>query len=277
MSNFTVRQNVTLLCLSLSAFRFVQIQAARLPVNGSLGQSVSLSMGISHGSKVYEVEWKRLSSKYRIVRWTNGIIKYFEAEEFKKRFKLHPEDLSLQISELQREDTGVYEVSVVLDSGKESSQTVQLDVYESVTGTSITIDQNRRNCNMTLTCSVNTGNHVSFGWWRGSEALRNDSTHHRSKTGEELQLYFTGEPKDSVYRCEARNPVSEDTAQITLRDVCNITVNDSSKLSSVIVPVVLLIIFFLLLVSVFLYLYIRRAGKNGMLRFGKASKAGGEP
>ncbi|XP_041036595.1 signaling lymphocytic activation molecule-like [Carcharodon carcharias] len=189
-------------------------------------------MGISHGSKLYEVEWKRISSKHRIVRWTNGIIKYFHTEEYKKRFKVHPEDLSLQISELQREDTGVYEVSVVLDSGKESSQTVQLDVYESVTGTNITIDQNRRNCNMTLTCSVNTGDHISFRWWRGGEALRNDSTHHLSKTGEELQLYFTGEPKDSVYRCEARNPVSEDTAQITLRDVCNITVNASPSYSS---------------------------------------------
>ncbi|XP_078391356.1 SLAM family member 5-like [Cetorhinus maximus] len=211
-----------LVCCSLAlSVSLIQSQAARLPVNGSLGQSVSLSMGIPHGSKIDQIEWKRNSPRIKIARWVNGIIKYFGNEEFKKRIKLHPEDFSLQISDLQREDAGVYEASVTLYSGDVSSRTVQLDVYEPVTGTNIRIDQYTRNCNLTLSCSVNTGDDISFRWWRGGEALGNDSTHHLSKTGEELQLHFTGEPEDSVYRCEARNPVSEGTAQITLRDVCN--------------------------------------------------------
>ncbi|XP_078391354.1 SLAM family member 5-like isoform X2 [Cetorhinus maximus] len=262
MSNFTVRKIVTLLCLSVSAFRFVQSQAARLPVNGSLGQSVSLSMEISHGSKIDQIEWKRTSPRIKIARWVNGIIKYFGNEEFKKRIKLHPEDFSLQISDLQREDAGVCEVSVTLYSGDESSRTVKLDVYEPVTGTNIRIDQNRTTCNLTLSCSVNTGDDISFRWWRGGEALGNDSTHHLSKTGEELQLHFTGEPEDSVYRCEARNPVSEGTAQITLRDVCNAIDPDSSKSSPVIMPVLIPILLFFLLACVFLYLYMRRAASK---------------
>ncbi|XP_078391360.1 CD48 antigen-like [Cetorhinus maximus] len=211
-----------LVCCSLAlSVSPVQSQAARLPVNGSLGQSVPLSMGIPHGSKNDEVEWWQIITNLKIAKWENGIIKYYGREEFKKRNKLHPEDFSLQISDLQREDAGVYEVSVILYSGDESSRTVQLDVYEPVTGTNIRIDQYTRNCNLTLSCSVNTGDDISFRWWRGGEALGNDSTHHLSKTGEELQLHLTGEPEDSVYRCEARNPVSEGTAQITLRDVCN--------------------------------------------------------
>ncbi|XP_078391357.1 CD48 antigen-like [Cetorhinus maximus] len=211
--------NVCVTCKLLNHSSHVQSQAARLPVNGSLGQSVSLSPQIPHGSKNDQIEWTL--PRFKIARWTNGIIKYFGHEEFKRRIKLHPEDFSLQISDLRREDAGVYEVSVTLDSGNKSSRTVQLDVYEPVTGTNIRIDQYTRNCNLTLSCSVNTGDDISFRWWRGGEALGNDSTHHLSKTREELQLYFTGETNNSVYRCEARNPVSEDTAQITLRDVCN--------------------------------------------------------
>ncbi|XP_078391355.1 natural killer cell receptor 2B4-like [Cetorhinus maximus] len=230
-------------------------------------------MGIPHGSKVDQIEWKRNSPRIKIVRWTNGIIKYFHTEEFKKRTKLYPEDFSLQLSDLQREDAGVYEVSVTLDSGDVSSRTVQLDVYEPVTGTNIRIDQYMRNCNLTLSCSVNTGDDISFRWWRGGEALGNDSTHHLSKTGEELQLHLTGEPEDSVYRCEARNPVSEDTAQITLRDVCNGIDPDSSSCSSpCLVKLTISVIVLTSLLSVILIVHVISRTSKGTGLGGKGTR-----
>ncbi|XP_038656735.1 T-lymphocyte surface antigen Ly-9-like [Scyliorhinus canicula] len=197
------------LALSLSVF---QNQAARLPVNGSLGQSISLSPVIPHGLMDVEVIWKRSSRRLRIARYSKKHVSYFGSEDYQKRIKFHPGNFSLQISDLQREDAGSYEVVLTKVSGVETPETIQLDVYEPVTGTKISYKL-IENCNLTLTCSVNTGDNISFRWWRGQEALRNGSSHHLSDNGQELQLHFTEETNDAVYVCEARNPVSEGTAQ----------------------------------------------------------------
>ncbi|XP_078087788.1 SLAM family member 5-like [Mustelus asterias] len=207
------------LALSVSIF---QNQAARLPVNGSLGQSVYLSLENPHGLKIDEVFWKRSSPRLRVARYMKGHVEYFGAEDYKKRIKLHPGNFSLQISDLRRADPGDYEVIVTGNSGVENTERVKLEVYEPVTGTKISC-QITENCNITLSCSVNTGDSTSFSWWMGQEALGNDSIHHLSDNGQESQLHFTLETNDTVYKCEARNPVSEDTAHIKLSDVCNVT------------------------------------------------------
>ncbi|XP_059498846.1 SLAM family member 5-like isoform X1 [Stegostoma tigrinum] len=231
--------------LIISAFCVGQSQSFYPPVNGSLGQSVSLSVEVPNNTTVSEVSWTQSSTKTKIVGLARGSIEYFGSEEYKKRIYFHPGNFSLQISDLRREDTGQYEVTVTVTSGKQKIETVQLDVYEAVTGTNVNIG-NITNCNVTLRCSVNAGSNVSFTWWRGQEALGNELTHRVFENGESSQLLFTAEPNERAVRCEASNPVSHKTAEIKLEDVCKGSVSDFSTYLPYVAPIV--VILFLCLV-----------------------------
>ncbi|XP_067834893.1 CD48 antigen-like [Heptranchias perlo] len=232
----------SLVCVFLFAICVGEIQTLRPPVNGTLGQSIVLPVGIPPTPEDVEVVWKRKEPDARIARYMNKNVETFGTEEYTGRIKFHPENYSLQISDLQREDSGVYEVIVTGALGRETSELVRLDVYERVSGTNITATVTQGICNITLTCSVTSGNLTSFRWWRGREELGNDSNHYLSGHGEELRIYYTSDVKESVYRCEAWNPVSNDTAQIKLSDVCNITVSGTQSSTATVVIVLMLVI-----------------------------------
>ncbi|XP_051890849.1 carcinoembryonic antigen-related cell adhesion molecule 5-like [Pristis pectinata] len=209
----------SLLCV-VFAIRVAGTGASSPTVNGTLGHSVSLTPGIWVAQDVAQVVWRRTSPRTRIVEYSKGDISSFGSEEYKQRVTLHLKNFSLEIRDLQREDTGNYEVTVTASSGAQSLKTVQLVVYEPVSGTYIMVQYTSKNCNLNLTCSVTSGDPTSFMWWRGGEAVGNDSPHHLWEHGETVEIHHTAEVEDVVYRCEARNPVSEGTAQIRLVDVC---------------------------------------------------------
>ncbi|XP_072354376.1 CD48 antigen-like [Scyliorhinus torazame] len=240
------------LALSVSAFQ----SQARLLVNGSLGQSASLSPEIRHGKLDIEVVWRRTSPKLQIARYIMERVHYYGSEDYKKRIKLHPGNFSLQISDVQREDAVGYEVFVTRDSGEETRESFQLDVYEPVTGTEIK-QKITDNCTMTLTCSVNTGDHISFRWWRGQTALINNSSHHLSTNGQELQFHVTEDTNGTVYMCEARNPVSEGTAQFNMSGVCKgIKPAEQSYHSPCTVKMIISVIILTILLSVIVIIHV---------------------
>ncbi|XP_067834957.1 SLAM family member 5-like isoform X2 [Heptranchias perlo] len=245
----------SLVCVFLFAICVGEIQTLHPPVNGSLGQSIILPVGITVGSKDVEVVWKRKTPNVRIARYMNKNVETFGTDVYTRRIKLLPENYSLQISDLQREDSGVYEVIVTGKLGQENPELVRLDVYERVSGTNITATVTQGICNITLTCSVTSGNLTSFRWWRGREELGNDSNHYLSGYGEELRIYYTSDVKESVYRCEAWNPVSKDTAQIKLSDVCNITVSGTQSSTATVVIVVIVLMLVILLAGLLFILY----------------------
>ncbi|XP_072133950.1 SLAM family member 5-like [Mobula birostris] len=223
--------------------------ASPTTVNRARGHSVSLPSGISVGPDVAGVEWNRVSPRNMIVKYSEGKVSYFGPEEYKRRITFHPGDFSLEIHDLWREDSGDYEVMFVAVSGAESITTVRLEVYEPVSGTHITVQNITGTCELTLTCSVTSGDHTSFRWWRGGEAVVNDRTHHLWGHGETLKVHHTAESEAVVYRCEARNPVSVDTAQIRLGDVCKLDKSAERsclcgcRLRATVIAVLLLILF----------------------------------
>ncbi|XP_060679511.1 SLAM family member 5-like [Hemiscyllium ocellatum] len=269
--NFNTRWASVLLVALLSAFCVVQSEDIHLSVDGSLGQSVSLPMVIHNRSMGNEIVWIQSSPRIKIARYIDGHVKYFGSEEYKKRIHLHPENFSLQINDLQREDAGNYEVIVTPDSGKEISERVRLAVYEPVTGAAIHVGNAARwNCNVTLRCSVTTGSNVSYTWWTGPEIPGKDSAHRLSGDGESLQVLFTGETNDSVVRCEARNPVSHRTAQIILRDVCH---GNVPELSTGLSYLPLLLVIVLLVVALCLvWFWMKRAALRKTCLCCEASK-----
>ncbi|XP_072886354.1 SLAM family member 5-like [Hemitrygon akajei] len=192
-------------------------------VTGTQGHSVSLRPGIPVGPDIPEVQWICLSPRIKIVKYLNGSITYFSNDQYKNRITFHPGNVSLEIRDLRRNDTGDYEVIVTAaSSGAEKKTIVRLEVYEPVSGANILVQNINGTYNLTLTCSVTSGNPTSFSWWRRGEVTGDNSSHHFWKHGEMIQVHCTAEIEDVVYRCEASNPISEDTAQVRLGNVCNL-------------------------------------------------------
>ncbi|XP_032898071.1 SLAM family member 5-like [Amblyraja radiata] len=194
--------------------------AAAGTVTGARGHSVSLPAGITVTPDITGLVWRRKSPRFKIAEYSNGKINYFNIN-YKGRVTLHPRNFSLEIRDLRREDAGEYEATFGTSSGDETQARVRLEVYEPVAGTQIKAENITETCNFTLTCYVTSGDSISFTWWR--EAVGNDSTHHLVGHGKTIQVHHTAEVGDVVYRCEARNPVSEGTAQIRLKNICKQT------------------------------------------------------
>ncbi|XP_059827366.1 HEPACAM family member 2-like isoform X1 [Hypanus sabinus] len=220
-----------LLSVSLLAICMAGSGAAPLTVTGTLGQSASLPPGIPDEMDVAEFVWKRNVSA--VVLYVKGNITYFGSEDFRSRLTLDLVSFSLQIRNLRREDAGDYEALVTSGSGAEHRVTMRLEVYEPVSGTHIKVQNMTGNCDLTLTCSVTSGSPTSFSWWRGGEAVGNDDTHHLWEHNQTVSIHHTGKVNDANYRCEVRNPISQDTANIWLRDLCNITTKESSGLTMI--------------------------------------------
>ncbi|XP_059806617.1 SLAM family member 8-like [Hypanus sabinus] len=194
-------------------------------VTGTQGHSVSLHPGIPVGPDIPEVEWSRVWPRNRIVKYSNGNINYYGNGLYKNRITFHPGNVSLEIRDLRREDSGEYDVIyTATSSGDEYKTKVRLEVYEPVSGANITVQNITRTCNLTLTCSVTSGNPTSFSWWRRGDVTGDNSSHHFWRHGETIQIHCTAEIGDVVYRCEASNPISEDTAQVRLENVCNLDI-----------------------------------------------------
>ncbi|XP_078277103.1 T-lymphocyte surface antigen Ly-9-like [Rhinoraja longicauda] len=219
MWHLSLRRIPSLLWVSLITVCAAGTGAAAGTVTGARGHSVSLPAGITVAPDDGNVEWRQTSPKTVIAKYSNGNIKYYDTN-YTGRVTLHRGNFSLEIRDLRREDAGDYEVNVVTSTGSETLAKVRLEVYEPVAGTHIHAQYITGICNFTLTCSVTSGDPTSFRWWRGGEALRNDSTHHLRGHGETVEVHHTEEVGDVVYKCEARNPVSEGTAEIRLMDVC---------------------------------------------------------
>ncbi|XP_072135131.1 uncharacterized protein [Mobula birostris] len=99
-------------------------------VNGTRGLSVSLHPGIPVGPDIAQLVWRRMSPRVKIVTYANKISDYYGSEEYKRRITLHPGSFSLEIRDLQREDTGDYEVTVTASSRAQTQNRMRLEVYE---------------------------------------------------------------------------------------------------------------------------------------------------
>ncbi|XP_051890854.1 uncharacterized protein LOC127580912 [Pristis pectinata] len=99
-------------------------------VNGFRGHSVSLCPRIMDSSEIYEVLWRRLSPQTRIASHLGKSTTYFGPEGYQQRVTLYPGDFSLEIRDLQTEDTGDYEMTVTANSGAETTERVRLEVSE---------------------------------------------------------------------------------------------------------------------------------------------------
>ncbi|XP_059805890.1 T-lymphocyte surface antigen Ly-9-like isoform X3 [Hypanus sabinus] len=97
-------------------------------VKGAWGQRVSLPAGITSGLDISHLVWRSVGT--RITEYANSTIFYFGPEEYKRRITLHPENFSLEISDLRREDAKDYEVTVTASSGAQTQKGMRLEVFD---------------------------------------------------------------------------------------------------------------------------------------------------
>ncbi|KAL7841727.1 hypothetical protein SRHO_G00254180 [Serrasalmus rhombeus] len=180
------------------------------------------------------------------------IITDYDSERFRDRLQLNRTSGSLTIRNISREDSGLYKLLEFIITGKISVWSFSVDVYAAVLKPVIRNQAEfkrsvslRESCSPL--CSVEKGKDVSLAWYEEKERISSISS---SDSSERLYLPLNKtNPDCSTYTCVAANPVSTQTTQLDITELCyNNTVSGtkgprdlSKSLAAVLTPVGLIV------------------------------------
>ncbi|XP_072354377.1 SLAM family member 5-like [Scyliorhinus torazame] len=247
----------------------LSVKTPDYPVNGSLGQSVWLPVEINPIPKDAEITWKFIgSTEITIARYDTSIdrTKIFPGRVAGRVQMLV--NFTLQINGLERNDEGIYTVS--LESSTNQQNQLSLHVYEPVSKPRVELINTTISevCNVTLRCSVERGDRVSYSWSPVGDFDRDDSVQPVSRNMEQLEV-SVGMSGSINYRCTVQNPVSEESAAFSQGEPCQHTQTDSNNLLEaatniipIIVKISIFIIFFIITIII-IALYQKSHQKSG--------------
>ncbi|XP_037388940.1 CD48 antigen-like [Pygocentrus nattereri] len=176
------------------------------------------------------------------------IITDYYSERFRDRLQLNRTSGSLTIRNISREDSGVYKLHII--TGISSVWSFSVDVYAPVLKPVIRNQAEKRSVTLRESCSplcsVENGKDVSLSWYEEKERISSISS---SDSSERLYLPLNKtNPDCSTYTCVAANPVSTQTTQLDITNICCKSVSgtkgprDPSKsLAAVLTPVGLIV------------------------------------
>ncbi|KAL6466552.1 hypothetical protein MHYP_G00243560 [Metynnis hypsauchen] len=158
------------------------------------------------------------------------IITDYDSEKFRDRLQLNRTSGSLTIRNISREDSGVYKLQII--TGISSVWSFSVDVYAPVSKPVIGNQAEKRSASLRESCSplcsVENGKDVSLSWYEGKERISSISS---SDSSERLYLPLNKtNPDCSTYTCVAANPVSTQTTQLNITELCFI--NTGTKVPS---------------------------------------------
>ncbi|XP_058862045.1 CD48 antigen-like isoform X1 [Acipenser ruthenus] len=227
-------------------------------VKGIVGESVTLTVEIPNLQPDTEIDWRYGSEKtdWLIARVQRGRIEVYE-DRYKARLQTDNTTSALQISRLEKEDSGHYIVEVYRKI--KFQKIFLLSIYDAVPIPQVNRSSEARdNDYCILLCSVTESNNVLLSWQRNwTEVTQPSST---STTRLQLSNYeLQGENSTNTYACVASNPVHNHTVTFTPSDYCPSTaIKDSvsSWLSTeLIVRVLLFTLLTAALITVCVWLY----------------------
>ncbi|KAL6466542.1 hypothetical protein MHYP_G00243460 [Metynnis hypsauchen] len=148
------------------------------------------------------------------------IITDYYSERFRDRLQLNRTSGSLTIRNLSREDSGVYKLHII--TGSISVWSFSVDVYAPVLKPVIRNQAEKRSASLRESCSplcsVENGKDVSLSWYEEKERISITSS---SDSSERLYLPLNKtNPDCSTYTCVAANPVSSQTTQLNITELC---------------------------------------------------------
>ncbi|KAI4894153.1 hypothetical protein NFI96_010643 [Prochilodus magdalenae] len=143
------------------------------------------------------------------------IITDYDRDRFRDRLQLDRTSGSLTIRNISREDSGLYKL--LINTKHPSVQRYRIDVYAPVSGP--VINQTGKHSCSPL-CSVENGKDVNLSWYEGEERISSITS---TDSSERLYLPLNiTHLNGSTYTCVAANPVSNQTTQINIVELCNI-------------------------------------------------------
>ncbi|XP_066518003.1 SLAM family member 5-like isoform X5 [Hoplias malabaricus] len=143
-------------------------------------------------------------------------------EEFKNRLHWNSQSGLFTLSDLRMEDSGVYK----LESTKKPriTQYHQLNVYDKVSAprvTNTTTNSSSENKLCSLLCSVKNVKEMNLCWIKSSVILKQT---YSSNYNDTVHLPLEIQQRDhDKYSCVASNPVSNQTAVIYIKELCQIS------------------------------------------------------
>ncbi|XP_036438990.1 CD48 antigen-like [Colossoma macropomum] len=154
----------------------------------------------------------------------------YDSERFRDRLQLNRNSGSLTITNISREDSGVYKLHII--TGSISVWSFSVDVYAPVSKPTIRNQSEKCSVNpresCSPLCSVENGKDVSLSWYEEKERISRNSS---SDSSEHLYLPLNITNLNcSTYTCVADNPVSNQTTQLNITNICYInTVKDPNE------------------------------------------------
>ncbi|KAL7855578.1 hypothetical protein AOLI_G00191820, partial [Acnodon oligacanthus] len=145
----------------------------------------------------------------------------YDSERFRDRLQLNRTSGSLTIRNISREDAGVYKLQII--TGHQSVWSFSVDVYAPVSKPVIRNQAEKRSVSLRESfsplCSVENGKDVSLSWYEGKERISSISS---SDSSERLYLpQNKTNPDCYTYTCVAANPVSNQTTQLSIPELCD--------------------------------------------------------
>uniref|UniRef100_A0AAR2M1I1 Ig-like domain-containing protein n=1 Tax=Pygocentrus nattereri TaxID=42514 RepID=A0AAR2M1I1_PYGNA len=194
------------------------------------------------------------------------IITDYYSERFRDRLQLNRTSGSLTIRNISREDSGVYKLHII--TGISSVWSFSVDVYAPVLKPVIRNQAEKRSVSLRESCSplcsVENGKDVSLSWYEEKERISSISS---SNSSERLYLPLNKtNPDCSTYTCVAANPVSTQTTQLDITNICCKSVSGtkgprdlSKSLAAVLTPVGLIVALLIL----FLWIWKKKTKQQG--------------
>ncbi|XP_035273934.1 uncharacterized protein LOC118227506 [Anguilla anguilla] len=212
------------------------------------GETVSLHSHLTGEQTSPQILWSFYtdSSKNIIAQLISGEFASDYSNTFEDRLQLDRQTWSLNISNLNSKDTGVYSIQTIIN-GKISDQNLNLIVYSPVPKPVITHITPRHSVRRSVSsavcrkscsvlCSVKNEREVVLSWQREGETLYSTSSPDLNST---LSLPLETENCSAAYTCVAENPVSNQTVPLNSEELCPLS-SDSSKTRNYILPAVLI-------------------------------------
>ncbi|XP_058877757.1 SLAM family member 8-like isoform X2 [Acipenser ruthenus] len=189
-------------------------------VKGIVGESLTFPVEIPNLPLDTEINWRYgpVGPDWPIARIQSGEIDAGFEERFTGRLQRDNLTNSLRITNLEREDSGFYQIEITGEVRLKGS--MRLSVYDPVSKPHVTKTHERgssgyRTC--LLLCSVVKSHNVTLSWLREGEIL----TQTDSLNATELEISQEMQGGDVTYSCVASNPASNKTTTVTPSHYCD--------------------------------------------------------
>ncbi|XP_017541658.2 CD48 antigen-like [Pygocentrus nattereri] len=189
------------------------------------GNTVTIHTGLTGVQSDAQILWFYISESVDIKIVNSQIIRGeiitdYYSERFRDRLQLNRTSGSLTIRNINREDSGVYKLQII--TGHQSVWSFSVDVYAPVSKPVIRNQAEKRSVSLRESCSplcsVENGKDVSLSWYEEKERISSISS---SDSSERLYLPLNKtDPNNSTYTCVAANPVSTQTTQLNITNIC---------------------------------------------------------